>query len=381
MIRSMTNRRPAPPRLWPLLFGLLAVLLTACGTTDTDDAAGDTAGDDTESSTGGGGEADGDDGGDGEAPADDGCEGDDTVTSTEPVSVTDDFGRTVELDQPAQRVAALEWQQVEDVLTLCLTPVAVADVEGYGTWVQAVPLPDGVADAGNRGQPNVDALLSAEPDLVIVEATAADDPVIAQIEGLGVPVLATKGADAADPVAHMLDTFHLIAEATGRTERADVVTAEFEESLAAAEAEVAGLELAIDEFVYLDGWIEGGNIALRPFGQGSLVGEIGEALGLTNAWEGEVDEAYGLGQTDIEGITVVGDAMILYTGTVDPAGDILAELAENPIWKAMPAVEDGRIQAFPIGTWTFGGPRSTQQIIDAYVDVLTEQAAGSGDVG
>ena len=46
-------------------------------------------------------------------------------------ALTDAFGRTVELDQPAERVAVLEWQQIEDVLTLCVTPVAVADVEGY----------------------------------------------------------------------------------------------------------------------------------------------------------------------------------------------------------------------------------------------------------
>ena len=33
------------------------------------------------------------------------------------------------------------------------------------------------------------------------------------------------------------------------------------------------------------------------------MGELGEELGLTNAWTGEVDAAYGLGQTDIEGMT------------------------------------------------------------------------------
>ncbi len=141
---------------------------------------------------------------------------------------------------------------------------------------------------------------------------------------------------------------------------------------------MAGLDLPTDEFVYLDGWIEGGNIALRPFGQGSLVGEIGESLGLTNAWTGEVDEAYGLGQTDIEGMSAVGDATILYTGTVDPDGDILAELEANPIWTALPAVADGRVHGFPNGTWTFGGPRSTQQVIQAYVDVFTEQADQAG---
>ena len=58
-------------------------------------------------------------------------------------------------------------------------------------------------------------------------------------------------------------------------------------------------------------------------------------------------------------------------GTVDPEGDIIAELLANPIWASLPAVEADNVHAFPAGTWTFGGPRSTQQIIDAYVAVIT----------
>src|SRR5690606_37775466 len=166
-------------------------------------------------------------------------------------------------------------------------------------------------------------------------------------------VLATKGADAKDPIQNMLDTFSLIAEATGRTERAEVVIGEFEAHLAAAKDAAADVELETTDFVYLDGWIQGGNVALRPFGQGSLVGELGEELGLTNAWTGEVDEAYGLGQTDIEGMLAVGDAMILYTGTTDDDVDFVPELLANPLWKSLPAVVDGRVHAFPAGTWTF----------------------------
>jgi iron complex transport system substrate-binding protein len=94
------------------VLGALALALTACGTTDVA-ASADT---DTPVSTSAG------------------CADDATTTSTDPVELTDAFGRTVSLDQPAQKVAVLEWQQIEDVLSLCLTPVAVADADGYRTW-------------------------------------------------------------------------------------------------------------------------------------------------------------------------------------------------------------------------------------------------------
>ncbi|GAB3030028.1 ABC transporter substrate-binding protein [Nocardioides flavus (ex Wang et al. 2016)] len=294
------------------------------------------------------------------------------VTAEEgPVSVTDDLGRTVELDQPAERVVVLEWQQVEDVLTLCLTPVGVADIEGYSTWVSAEELPEGVTDVGLRGEPNLDAVFSADPDLVITEVYAEDDPVLKKLEKYDVPVLATIGADASGPIEKMKDTFTTIAEATGRTERAEAVLEEFDTALAEGKEAMADADLPTTDFVYFDGWIDGGNVAIRPFGQGSLVGDLGEELGLTNVWSGEVDEFYGLGQTDIEGMTEVGDAYLLHTGTQDPSGDdVFAELAESRVWRQLPAVQDDRFLAFPEGIWTFGGPRSSMQVIDAYVDVL-----------
>ena len=259
------------------------------------------------------------------------------------------------------------------MLTLCLTPVAVADAEGYATWDTAEELPDGVTDVGLRGEPNLETLFGTNPDLVIVEAYTADDEIIKQLEKYDVPVLATKGADAADPIQNMLDTFEPDRRgdrspgAGGGRHRASSTT-----SLAEAKQAVADADLATDSFVYFDGWIQGGNVAIRPFGQGSLMGELGEELGLTNAWTGEVDPAYGLGQTDIEGMSELGDASFFYTGTTDPAGDVNAELAKNRVWKEIPAVAEGRSYAFPGGIWTFGGPRSAEQVLDAYVDLLTQ---------
>lgn len=331
--------------------GALLLALTGCGTTQPTTA--DTAPADTETS------------------AD--CAADTTATSTDPVSVTDDLGRTVELDKPAERIAVLEWQQIEDALTLCVTPTAVADAEGFRTWDTAEELPDGVTDVGTRQEPNLEVLFGTDPDLVIVEVSSEDDPVVAQLEAYGVPVLATVGADAADPIQKMLDTFDLIAEVTGREERAEVVKGEFEQYLADAKTKIEELAPETTDFVFFDGWVDGGNVALRPFGQGSLVGEIGEELGLTNVWSGEVDPVYGLGQTDVEGMTAVGDANLFYSGTDDPESEFFIDaLADNPAWTSLPAVEEDRLRAFPTGIWMFGGPRSAQQIVDGYLEVLSQ---------
>ena len=285
-----------------------------------------------------------------------------------PITLTDSAHRTVELDGPAKRVVVLEWQQVEDVLTLGVEPVGVADVEGYNTWDTAEKLDAGTTDVGTRGEPNMDAVFSTSPDLVIVEAERGA-PVIAQLEKYDVPVLVTQGADTTDPIANMKDTFTLIAEALGKEDEAGAVLEEFDDHLAEAKQTLASAGLETTEFAFADAWLDGSNVAIRPFGQGSLVGELGEAIGLTNVWKGKVDEAYGLGQTDIEGLTAIGDAHFFHTST--DAVDWAPTLKKNRLWQNAAFVTADRVHPLPRGVWTFGGPRSSEQVIDAFVDALS----------
>jgi ABC-type Fe3+-hydroxamate transport system substrate-binding protein len=336
----------------------IAVTVTACGTTKVDepDAAGSAG------------------------PTSQTCANDTTKTATGPVSLTDGVGRKVTLDKPAQRVAVLEWQQTEDVLTLCLTPVAVADTKGYATYVKAETLPASVVNTGERGEPDLDALYATNPDLIIVEAFKADDEQIAKLEKRGVPVLATVGADGTGQIANMKKVFSMIGTATGRTERADLVLRQFDQHLTEAKAKVAAANVPAKDFLFFDGWIEGGNLIVRPYGKGALFTELGEQLGMTPAWtdkinaaygSGGVDPAYGLAQTDIEGLTAVGSASLFYADDETP-DSYVKELRKSPIWTALPAVKEGRAYAFPAGVWGAGGPLSNEQAIDAYVKILTK---------
>lgn len=335
----------------------VALALTACGTTAVSDAS--TAAPKGTSQA---------------------CADDTTATSTAPVTLKDGVGRTVKLDAPAKRVAVLEWQQIEDALTLCVGPVAVADPDGYTTYVSAETLPKGVVNAGQRGEPDLDALYGAEPDLIIVEAFTADDEIVKQLEKRDVPVLVTLGANAADPIGNMKDVFSMIAEATGRTERAERVVKHFDDHLAQAKEKVAGVDLATKSFLFFDGWVESGNVAIRPYGKGALFTALGEQLGMTPAWTDEIDKAYGSGgvdpayglaQTDIEGLTAVGDANLFYANDAT-ADSYVKQLDKSTIWTSLPAVKEGRAHAFPTGVWGAGGPLSNEQAIDAYVDAITQ---------
>ncbi|WP_193069965.1 ABC transporter substrate-binding protein [Brevibacterium aurantiacum] len=345
------TRRRTPVLVFAAVSATCALALSACGTTATDASAEDGAAKSTSEA----------------------CADDSGTTSADPVSVKDDTGHTIELDKPASTVVSLEWQYTEDLLSLCVDPAAVADAKGFTTWDTAEKLPEDTADVGTRQEPNVESILSANPDLVIIESTSRDDKIIKALDKQDIPVMAMTGADGEDPIAYMKDTFSTVAEATGRSERADTVLADFDAKVEESKKAIVSADLETKDFVYFDGWVNGSNVALRPFGQGSLLGELGEELGLKNVWTGDVDPAYGLGQTDIEGISKAGDANFFYTGTDDPESEDYVELLKkNDIWSNILAVKDDRTYAFPSGIWTFGGPKSSEQALDAYVEALTK---------
>jgi ferric hydroxamate transport system substrate-binding protein len=293
----------------------------------------------------------------------------DPTAADGPVTVTDGRGETVTLDAPASRVVALEWGEIEMLVSLGVMPVGVADPEGYGTWVTAAPLDSGVTDVGLRGEASVDAIVGLEPDLVVLEAEGGS-ALITQLEGY-VPVIVTTGSDAAgDNLGRMRDDLTMIATAVGKVAEAEALLADFDTALAGGRQRIADAGAAGARFAMADGWSQGSSINIRMFGDGALVSDVATELGLANAWTGEVDEVWGLQTTDVEGLTTLADEDLTFVYNASGEEDVFADgLSGNAIWTSFEFVEQDRVHKLPEGIWTFGGPRSCQQFIDAMLQV------------
>lgn len=292
--------------------------------------------------------------------------GTDTPTaSAGPVTVTDSRGKAVELKAPAKRVVGLEWGELEMLVSLGIQPVGAADPKGYATWVTAAPLPADVKDVGTRQEPSVDSIVALQPDLVVMEA-ARDKPLVAQLEKF-VPVIVTKGSDASDNLGRLRSDLNMIAQATGTTDKATQLLAELDKAIADGKTKIAAAGNAGKGYAMADGWKQGSAVSIRPFGQGALVSQLAIALGLTNVWQGEVDAAWGLGQTDVEGMLAVKDADLKFFYNASDGDDVFAGLADNKIWQSLTFVKNNEVHKLPNGIWTFGGPKSCIQYIDALV--------------
>ncbi|MFI7440417.1 ABC transporter substrate-binding protein [Nonomuraea indica] len=328
------------PLLRRALTGLIAVLaLAACGTTETPAAQPAAAG----------------------SPA---------GAAAGPITVTDGRGKQVTLDRPATKVVALEWGEVEMLVGLGVMPVGVADVKGYGTWVTAAELDASVKDVGTRQEPSVDSIAALQPDLIVMEETR-DSPLVAQLEKI-VPVLVARGSDASGNMRRMRDDLTMIATAVGRTAEAGKLLADLDATLADARQKLASAGAAGKPFAMADGWKEGSTISIRMFGKGSLVSDVAEQIGLKNAWTGKVDPAWGLGTTDVEGLTPLKDPATRFFYNASDGDDVFADgLASNAIWKSLPFVQKQQVTKLPGGIWTFGGPLSCAQYAEALVKAYT----------
>lgn len=294
----------------------------------------------------------------------------DAGASAEAVTVTDARDQQVEIPAGVEDVVALEWVAVEHLQTVGIVPVGVADAAGYEDWAgTGAPLEGETTDVGTRTEPSIDAIAGLAPDLIIAVA-GRDAGAYTDLEAIA-PVVVLQAADAAAPLETMYDDLRLVGEATGALEAAEAAIAGFEERLAEMTAAVDEAGLAGTPIAHMDGYENGGQVEIRPYAEGALLPAAFEAIGFENAWPGEGDEQYGLGITDVEGLTVLpDDAHIVYM-TVGDRDVFTQDLADNAIWSGLPTVQAGRVHRLPDGIWLFGGIDSMTAYLDALVSALS----------
>jgi ABC-type Fe3+-hydroxamate transport system substrate-binding protein len=249
----------------------------------------------------------------------------------------------------------------------------VADVKGYKTWDQAVPLKNEPKDIGTRGEPSMDTIAALSPDLVVA-GTDLPPAAVKQLRKVA-PVLEVRSANASDPIGQMTKNLDLLAKATGTTERAGKVKDDFDAKVAEGKKALAKAGLDGAEFAFADGYDISNQVSIRPFTSGSLIGAVNEELGLKNAWTVKGDKDYGLGTTDVEGLTKLGDdVQFAYIGNDgdESSTPFTDALAKDKVWTSLPFVKKGNVHRLPDGIWMFGGQESMGAYVDALVKELTK---------
>lgn len=148
------------------------------------------------------------------------------------VEIVDATGRTVRLEGPATRVISLV-----PSATLTLRVIGADDRLVGRTDYDDEPWASALPSVGGGLEPNLEAIVTLRPDLVVRFAGSQDRRTPQRLDDLGIPHIAVRP----DGIADVLETVRLLGQATGRRAEADSLTTAIRFDLARLEARVAPL--------------------------------------------------------------------------------------------------------------------------------------------
>ncbi len=292
-------------------------------------------------------------------------------TVSEKIVIEDGFGEQ-EFDQVPEKVVALEWSIVEELLAVGIQPVGVADIEGFNKWVTIdAQLADSVVEVGLRTEPNIEEIAKLEPD-VIIGMKGHQGNLKEDLESIAPVVMYddTTEEATADLYADMLVTFNKTATLVGKTEEAAEHIDHLNERMAEAKEKIEAADLPTNEFVFTQAFSVNEAPTFRLFTQNSTVSHVLEGIGLTNKIQDQAPQASGFVESNVEGVANYEESLFIYT--VQEDDPLFDNLAENSAWNGLNFVEEDTMYDAGAGVWTFGSLLSMETLIEHVEEALVK---------
>ncbi|MDX1754571.1 MAG: iron-siderophore ABC transporter substrate-binding protein [Marinobacter sp.] len=274
---------------------------------------------------------------------------------------------TITLEQPPQRVVALNWAATEALLLLDITPVGAADKDYYRVWVQEPELPDSVANVGTRSSPSLAAISELQPDLIVTSGQLA--PAYEQLQRIAPTYVISVYDEGVVPSEQATTMLKTLGQMFNRESRAEAVLAGISAKLAANRERLAAAGLT-DKPVAIVNFMDDRHV--RVYAPNGLLQAGLEGLGLSNAWTSD-GNFWGFSLVGLEALAPLGDARLVAISPTPPG--LSEQLSRSPFWTHLPMVRNREVyQINPV--WTFGGVHSISRLADELTDQLL-QGGGS----
>ncbi|GGP25776.1 cobalamin-binding protein [Silvimonas amylolytica] len=262
------------------------------------------------------------------------------------VRAKDDNGTVIELPQPAHRVITLAPHATELVAALAPeTIVAVDTASDYPDLVKKLPK---VADFQSL---NVEAILAARPDLVIVWDSQAVNQSIAQLQRQHIPVFVSRPQTPADVGSSLRRLGSLLGRDAKADELANAQALRYQQLLSQYQrARPVRVYLQVSENPLL-------SLSRRSF-LGQMLADCGATSPYANA-RGEAP------QVSTEAVLAFAPELMLTTG-------LKSTLDIWKAWPQIPAVKNNRLVALTGDQFVRPGPRliDGMQKVCEQVDVI-----------
>jgi ABC-type Fe3+-hydroxamate transport system substrate-binding protein len=241
----------------------------------------------------------------------------------------DDAGAAVHLAAPPRRIVSLIPATTELVFALGKGGALV----GRTSWCDYPAAAANVPDLGNGIGPNVEAVIAARPDLVLLYHSGSNAPAADRLRSLGIAVLELR----TDLIADLDRITRLLGGVLGRERTADSLINWIHQDIASASAPTSPTSPTsptpptppTSPTVFILSW----NRPPITLGSGSYLSEIVALAGARNAFPELTAPS---APVSIEAVAQRNPDFIL-TSAVD-----LPDIARLPEWQVVPAVRERR---------------------------------------
>lgn len=297
------------------------------------------------------------------------CGDDDTAGASadeEPAS-EDESSDEATAENPSADEADPALDRPERIVSINPTGTEMLYAVGAGDLVVAVDsfsyYPEGTPVTDLSGwEPNVEAILSYEPDLVVMDW---NDEVQSTLEAAGVTVLVITAPVTFDDVYAQIE---LVGDATGNGEGAQVVVEQMRADIAAAIADAPDGS-GLSYYHELDN-------TLYSVTSGTFIGTVYGLFGMTNTADpADADgAAFGYPQLSDEYL-VDADPDIIFLADTLCCAQSAATVAERPGWNQLSAVQNGNVIELNDDVVSRWGPRLVD-FVEAIAGAIASVEAG-----
>lgn len=253
--------------------------------------------------------------------------------------IVDDAGDTVAVPRVAHRVVSLIPATTEILFAIGADPALV----GRTHWCDYPAAAARVPDLGDGISPNLEAVIAARPDLVILYRSGQNSAAASRLRASGIAAIQVRS----DALADVPRLARMLGGLTGRERAADSLGRAFERELTAATVPTP----AAPPSVFILVWDE----PPMTVGAGSYLSELLARAGARNVF---ADLPASSGQISVEA-AAARDPQFVFTS--NPA---LPAFAGRPEWQTVRAVRERRFIHGPGSEFSRPSPRAPAAIAE-----------------
>ncbi|MEM6987002.1 MAG: ABC transporter substrate-binding protein [Pseudomonadota bacterium] len=265
-----------------------------------------------------------------------------------------------QFDAVPARVVALSWSQVEQLISLDIEPVGVADPKGYNAWVVEPVLPEGVVDVGQRHQPNLERIADLDPDVIVV----SDDQIDFK-----------RKLERIAPVVHF-DSFSEDHDNVAFSRQSYLALAALFEREALAQSRLAAMDARINELAESVKAHFGGDLPhatvvrfldrkrVAIYGDNGMTTHVMDAFGLPSEYPVGAS-TWGLAIKKVPELGRIEKGYLLHILPFEQQERLFA----TKLWQSMPVAQSDRVVTLP-SVWTYGGALSVGRIAELIAEAM-----------